>query len=544
MSKPIFKIKPLGGVGQIGSNMTLIETASERIVIDCGILFPFEDYFDINYLIPNLSNEAPFDHIVFTHGHEDHIGAVSHFIQHSPEAKIHAGDFTAALIRKKLDYNKTPHHINVFDYHQTLKFNDISIDPIRVNHSIPDTFGLLIKDHKEFFALFFASDFKIDLKTKYELPFDFEKLKRLSAMAQKRVFMADSTNILSSNLNTPSEFDLIAHFEKVFEKLENRLFVTCFSSNIHRLKTLIDLCEKYEFKLVPHGRSVISYLNIANEKGMIPNFDTVVRLPDQVQKGQKNLCVILSGCQGDHLGTLRRVSINEDSQFKLKPEDTVIFSSKPIPGNEKKVSMIMNKITELGANLITDPKALFHVSGHPGKNDLLKIYHEFDPHTIIPIHGETLFLKEHVKFISEAYPQASSILVENFDDLHFFENLEIRKIKGERLEPVIIHGNGIPLERERISERRKISCNGGVFLSLTPNNKLKKIDRFEFSTLGLPAHFHQNEEQFKTFLTSFFDQNKINDAEKFKEEVRVAIRRYFDANIGYKPTTVVHLVNV
>jgi mRNA degradation ribonuclease J1/J2 len=134
--------------------------------------------------------------------------------------------------------------------------------------------------------------------------------------------------------------------------------------------------------------------------------------------------------------------------------------------------------------------------------------------------------------------------VENFDDLHFFESLEIRKIKGERLDPVIIHGNSIPIERERISERRKISCNGGVFLSLTPNNKLKKIDRFEFSTLGLPAHFHNNEEQFKTFLTGFFDQNKINDPEKFKEEVRVAIRRYCDVNIGYKPTTIVHLVTV
>ncbi len=541
MEKLDFVIKPLGGVGQIGSNMTLIQTKSERIVIDCGILFPYEDYFDINYLIPNLEKEAPFDAIVFTHGHEDHIGAVTHFIKHSPNAKIFAGDFTAALIRKKLDFAKLTYPISVYNYTESITFNEIIIDPIHVNHSIPETMGLLIRDLKDKFAVFFASDFKIDFRSPYEKPFDFKKLKDLSKKAQKRVFLADSTNIMSGNLETPSEADIIPNLEEVFKNLENRIFITCFSSNIHRLKTIINLCEKYEFKFVPHGRSVVSYLNIAREKGMIDNFDKVVRLPEQITRDQKNLCVLLSGCQGDHLGTLRRVAINEDSTFKLKKTDTVLFSSKAIPGNEKKIGIIMNRISDLGANIINDSKKIFHVSGHPGKSDLLKIYSEFSPDIIIPIHGETLFLKEHCEFINKSFPQAKSIYVDNFDSIHFLNDLDIRAFPDEALDPVIIHGKDIPIEREKISERRKISCNGGVFLSLEMNSKIKKIAHFELSTLGLPNVYHHNHEAFNSFLTSFFEANKVNDIDKFKEEVRIAVRRYFDNILGYKPTTMIHL---
>lgn len=541
MKNSVFKIKPLGGVGQIGSNMTLIECMGERVVIDCGILFPYEDYFDINYLIPNLDDEPPFDAIIFTHGHEDHIGAVQHFIQHSPEANIYSGDFTAALIRKKLAHANIAHSIKVFDYNETLSFAGFTVDPIHVNHSIPETYGLLIKDSENLFSIFFASDFKVDFKTKYERPFDFEKLKSKSQGVKKKVFMVDSTNIMSNNLNTPSEWDLRPHFDEIFQNLTDRLFITCFSSNIHRLKTIIDIAEKYEFKVVPHGRSINSYLNIANEKGMIPNFDNIIRNTDQIRKDQKNICVILTGCQGDFLGTLRRVSMGEDSSFKLKKTDKVIFSSKPIPGNEKKVALIMNKISESGAEIILDKDKYFHVSGHPGKNDLLSVYKEYLPNTIIPIHGESLFLREHCKFINESFPQAESILVENFDELFFKSDLEIYKAPGEKKEPVIIHGNNIPIEREFISERRKVSCNGGIFISLQRSSKTSKIEEFEYDVIGLPNTFNDNKDQFETFLKGFFETNKASNADKFKEELRVAIRRYCDANLGYKPSTIVHL---
>ncbi len=543
MKNSLFKIKPIGGVGQIGSNMTLIESNGERIVIDCGILFPYEDYFDINYLIPNLEKETPFDAIVFTHGHEDHIGAVLHFIQHSPDAKIYANDFTAALIRKKLFHANISHGISVIDYNETLSFAGVTIDFIHVNHSIPETMGLLIKDHSDLYSVFYSSDFKIDFKTKYEKPFDFEKLKKLSETTQKKVFMADSTNILSNNLNTPSEWDLRESFEGVFKNLSDRLFITCFSSNIHRLKTIIDLAEKYEFKVVPHGRSINSYLNIANEKGMIPNFNTVIRTSDQIQKDQKNLCVILTGCQGDFLGTLRRVAMGEDSQFKLKKTDKVIFSSKPIPGNEKKVALIMNKISDTGAEIILDSKKFFHVSGHPGRNDLLHIFNEYRPDFIIPIHGESLFIREHCSFINLNYPHARPIHVDNFDELFFLDTLEVIKSPGEKIEPILIHGKDIPIEKESISERRKISCNGGIFLTLKKSSRINKIDQYIFDSIGLPAFFHQNIDQFNTFLLAHFELNKITDEDKFKEELRVAVRRYCSTFIGYKPTTIIHLTS-
>jgi ribonuclease J len=542
MSKSLLQIKPVGGVGQIGSNMTLVQSKQDTILIDAGILFPYEDFFDIDYLIPNLENIPEPSHLIITHGHEDHIGAIIHVIKKFPKIKVCAGPFTAGLIRKKLEFNHLPYPITEYKHYDQLGFNEFTIDPIHVNHSIPETVGLLIRDINDDVGLFFISDFKIDFNSPYERPFDFDKLNKLSKNLSQKILLCDSTNITSSTLTTPSEAELIPVFDDIFLKAQSRIFITCFSSNIHRLMTFISLCKKHNKKLIPHGRSMISYLNTANELGMIPDYQSVVKLAESVGKNQEDYVVLLSGCQGDFRGTFRRFSIGEDSQFKPQSTDTVILSSKAIPGNEKKVSMLINKLSEVGCKVITSQDALVHVSGHPGKSDLKILFEKFSPSDIIPIHGESYFIREHIEFIKSEYPSAKSHFILNNDQVSVFKDSQLKIEEGETIEPIIIHGKGIVLEKDKISERRKLACNGSIFLTLKLTTTRIKVEKFTFTLLGLPNLVFDNQERFKKFLENYFIQINFKDEAKSTEELRVATRKYFDQILGYKPITVIHII--
>jgi ribonuclease J len=542
MKNQYLKIEPVGGIGQIGSNMTLIQGMNDTILIDAGILFPYEDFFDINYLIPDLSTIPTPSHLVITHGHEDHIGAVQHVIKQFPNIIVTASPFTAALIRKKLEFNNDPYPIKEYRCVDQLGFTDFTIDPIHVNHSIPETHGLLIRDHKEEFGLFFISDFKIDYRNIYEAPFDFEKLIKLSKNLKRKVLLVDSTNITSNTLKTPSEVDIIPVMDEIFASTEKRIFITCFSSNIHRLMTFIGLAKKYGRKIVPHGRSMISYLNTANELGMIPDFDSLVKLADSVTPNQDNVVVLLSGCQGDFRGTFRRFCMGEDSTFKPRSDDLVLLSSKAIPGNEKKISLLMNKLAEVGIKTITSQEKLIHVSGHPGRDDLTHLYEKFNPTDIVPIHGETSFIRAHIEHIKKSFPSAIPHYFLNFDSMIVGNDLKLKIEMGDKHDPVIIHGKQLILEKEKISERRKLACNGTVFISLKISKSLTEVEKISFTFQGLPALVTKSDDKFKRFLENYFVQISFKDMDKTTEELRIAVRRYFDQFLGYKPQTFIHIL--
>ncbi len=542
MKKPFLKIKPVGGIGQIGSNMTLIQSQNDTILIDAGILFPYEDFFDINYLIPDLSTIAIPTHLIITHGHEDHIGAISHVIEQFPGIKVLASPFAAALIRKKLEFNLSPYPISEYRPFDQLSFKDFTIDPIHVNHSIPQTVGLLLRDHKLELGFFFVSDFKIDFKTPYEAPFDFDRLIKLSSMLKRRILLVDSTNITSSQVQTPSEIDVIPALDKLISSTNDRIYITCFSSNIHRLQSIISLAKKYSRKVIPHGRSMISYLNTANELGMVADFDSVVKMAESVTPSQNNIIVLLSGCQGDFRGTFRRFCMGEDSTFRPKVADLILLSSKAIPGNEKKISALLNKLAEIGARVVTAQEEMIHVSGHPGRDDLLLLYNKFQPTDILPIHGESSFIRKHIEFIKSHFPQAVSHFFLNFDELHVSEDLKLKVIQGDKKDPLIIHGKQLVLERERISERRKLACNGTIFLTLKLSKNLKDVETFKLTVQGLPNIISQNEEKFRRFLENYFVQISFKDLNKTTEELRIAVRKYFDQILGYKPQTFIHIL--
>jgi len=542
MTKELLKIQPVGGVGQIGSNMTRFVTENDNIIVDAGILFPSEDFFDINYLIPDLSEltNNPPTHLLITHGHEDHIGAIIHVIDKFPEIIIWAPKFAALLMRKKLDYAKVSKNILEYDHNTVLEFNDLCVHPIHVNHSIPDTYGLLFKDNKKRFSTLIVSDFKIDNRSPYEREFDFKKLKSLSKDCEKRVILADSTNILSTNLETPSEGDVLHNFKNIFKKDYENIYLTCFSSNVHRIASAITAAKESGRRVLLYGRSMINYAAVAAECGILNESDYYI---DQASlPNKKKVVVILSGCQGDFRGSFRRVAKGEDTHFKPTTKDLFVISSKAIPGNEKKISLLENEITEQGIDIISTRDELIHVSGHPGRDDLAKLYQEYLPDYIVPIHGESLFLKKHIEFIDSLNSNAQAIHISNFDELSINNRLEIEVQKTTPLRPILIHGKAIEIEREHISARRKLSNQGAIFLSIKTDSLLKRKIQYEYSFFGLPNFFNDDKEDFEYLINSELSGRKVKLLEKTADEIRIIIRRYAHNRLGYKPVTVVHFV--
>ena len=528
-------IQPLGGVGEIGSNCTLFETPKAKIFVDYGILFPYEEFFNISYLAVNLENvedDGKEIHIIITHGHEDHIGAIFLLLTKFPNSKLYAPKFASLLIRKKLSERGIPARIELFDTETKIEIDNHTVHPIHVTHSIPDTYGLLFQDNKLYNSTLFISDFKFDLKPLYEKPFDFEKIKELFSKTKNNISLLDSTNILNPG-RTLSESELVDDLKGIMTT-DKRIFITLFSSNIYRIRTINNIAKDLGKKIVLVGRSIKHYISCAEECNLIDT-DNIIEDEKSIKNYNNNYIYILTGCQGDHFGALRRVADNEFKGINIDANDLFIFSSKPIPGNEKKINRIYNKITEKGAEIITSRDFNVHASGHPSQKDLEDLYSKINPKLVIPIHGESYFLRKHKEFCerlgidSQTFGNFSQLVVHE-DTLKFFDN--------DVDDPVIYHSKDLELDRPAISKRRKIAINGACFISLS-----KKDRDLEITTLGLPAWFSNKEIQiYKLTKGQLSKKLMTKDDEDIAEEIRVFVRNLINNFLGYKPICVVQVL--
>lgn len=541
MDRSILKIYPLGGVAEIGSNMTVIEMVEKAIIIDCGILFPYEDFFDINYLIVDYTQlnslKKPIE-LFITHGHEDHIGAVKHFLADFPESKVYAPNFARNLILKKLELDQTSHRIQSYDEKAILDFQEYFLKPVKVTHSIPDTYGLIFGDHDKNFSLLFISDFKFDLNPLYERAFDEEQaIASYFTPAKKRLAMLDSTNILNEG-QTLSESELVNDIELLLSK-NQRTFFTLFSSNIFRVRTILEAAKKMGRKVSTIGRSIQFYLQVAHESGLL-NLDDypIVDFEAINNYNDPKLVYIVTGSQGEFLGATRRISLGEQKNIQLTDKDLYIFSSKAIPGNEKKIFRIFNNLAEYGVTVITSKDYNVHASGHPGQQDLSSLLDLAKPTHFIPIHGETYFLRKHISFIEKNYPSIKTNFLTNFDQLLFKSDYTFKIVNSEKASPVIIHGKGIPIEREKISERRKIACNGLINVSINYKSKNIKI-----ITHGLPLELDSYLPELKELVHfTVFQEYKNRDHDFVSEKTRIKVRNFGKNLFGYKPIASINIV--
>ncbi len=401
MSSKKVKIIPLGGLEQIGMNITAIEYGDDIIVIDCGLAFPDEDMLGVDLVIPDITylkeNKEKVRGMVVTHGHEDHIGAIP-YIEKQMNIPIYTTKLTMGLIDFKLSEHGLLESIRrkIVTYGQIINLGCFRVEFIRTNHSIADSCALAI--YTPAGIIVHTGDFKVDYTPVFGGVID---LQRFGELGKKGVLalMADSTNVERPGY-TPSEKTVGRTFDHIFDDNRNhRLIVATFASNVDRVQQIINSAYKYGRKCIVEGRSMVNIIRIASEIGYIniPEH-TLIDIDEAKNYPNEQLVYITTGSQGENMAALSRIATSSHNKISIVPGDVVIFSSSPIPGNEKSVYKVMNELEQKGARVIYHDT---HVSGHACQEELKLIYALTKPKYAIPVHGEYRHLKRHCELAEE-----------------------------------------------------------------------------------------------------------------------------------------------
>ena len=382
------RIVALGGLGEVGRNMTVIEHEGKLLVIDCGVLFPEDNHPGVDLILPDFSYiEDRLDDIaaiVLTHGHEDHIGAVPYLLRLKPDIPIVGSTLTLALIEAKLKEHRIKPYTLVVKEGQREQFGVFDCEFIAVNHSIPDALAVAVRT--EGGLILHTGDFEMD-----QLPLD-KRLTDLRAFARLGeegvdLFLTDSTNAEVPGFTTP-EKDIFPAIERVFAKAQRRIIVACFSSHVHRVQQVLDAAAEYGRKVAVVGRSMVRNMGIAEELGYLhvpPGVMVDIKKLDDYPEDQQVL--ICTGSQGEPMAALSRMA-NRDHKIDVGEGDTVVLASSLIPGNENAVYRVINGLMRLGADVVHKGNAKVHVSGHASAGELLYCYNIVKPTNVMPVHGE------------------------------------------------------------------------------------------------------------------------------------------------------------
>ncbi|AOR23192.1 ribonuclease J [Clostridium taeniosporum] len=412
------KIIPLGGINEIGKNVTAIEYKEDIVVIDCGLKFPDDDMFGIDIVIPDVSylikNKERVRGIFLTHGHEDHIGALPYVLKQL-DVPVYGTKLTLGIVETKLKehglLSKT--ELITIKPRDTIKLNNVSVEFIKTNHSIADSVAIVV--HTPLGAVLHTGDFKIDYT-----PIDGEIMDfaRFAELGKRGVLamLADSTNVERAGY-TMSEKTVGESFIRLFDNAKGRIIVATFASNIHRIQQIITAAQVYGKKVAVSGRSMENIVQVAIELGYLTIEKDVLVSLDQISKyPNEKVVLITTGSQGEPMSALARMASSEHKKINIVKGDTVIISATPIPGNEKLVSKVINQLFKKGAEVIYESLEKVHVSGHACQEELKLMQRLVKPRFFIPVHGEYRHLKQHGELaISLGLSEKNVLIPENGD---------------------------------------------------------------------------------------------------------------------------------
>jgi len=415
------KIIPLGGLGEIGKNITVIEYKDDIVVIDCGMTFPEDEMLGIDIVIPDITylikNESKIKGILLTHGHEDHIGGLPYFL-----AKLHVPVYgtklTLGLLENKLkEHNLSNVTLKEIKAGDKLKLGSFSIEFIKTTHSIPDSVAIAI--NTPIGMVVHTGDFKVDYTPINENIMDIHKFAEIGSKGVL-VMLADSTNVDRPGY-TMSERTVGDTFNDIFLKAPERIIVATFASNVHRIQQVINAAEMYGRKVTVSGRSMLNTINVAYQLGYLKVKEgTLIDINDMNKYKNNELVIITTGSQGEPMSALSRMAFSEHKKIQLVPEDTIIVSASPIPGNEKTIFKVINKLIEVGAKVIYESLADVHVSGHACQEELKLMHTLLKPKFFIPVHGEYRHLKRHAELAMElGMPKENIFIAENGNVIEF-----------------------------------------------------------------------------------------------------------------------------
>lgn len=469
MENSIVKVIPLGGLEQIGMNMTALEYGDSIIVVDCGLAFPDNDMLGIDLVIPDITylreNASKVKGFVITHGHEDHIGAIPYVIKEI-NAPIYATKLTMGIIENKFEEHKDlPPKIKrkVVRYGQSVTLGDFRVEFIRTNHSIADAAALAI--FTPIGTIIHTGDFKVDYTPVFGDAID---LARFSELGKKGVLalMCDSTNVIRPGF-TMSEKTVGKTIDHIFsENIEHRIIVATFASNVDRVQQIINSAVKYGRKVVIEGRSMVNIITTANNLGYINIPENILIDISMINNYPDNkLVLITTGSQGEAMAALSRMAASIHKKVTIKPGDAIILSSNPIPGNEKAVAKVINELSMKGANVIYQDT---HVSGHACQEEIKLIYSLVKPKYAIPVHGEYRHLKEHAELAAEMGCDRENIFLLSSGDVLSL-GAESAKITGRVPSgSVLVDGLGVgDVGNIVLRDRQNLAANGIIIVVVT-----------------------------------------------------------------------------
>ena len=463
------KIIPLGGLGEVGKNMTVYEYQNQILIVDAGMMFPDNDMIGIDYIIPDfdyvVQRAEQVVGIIITHGHEDHTGAIGHLMEHV-NAPIYATPLTNGLIKNKLSRRNFPKEAKLINVHagETVQIGPFKVDFFHVCHSVPDGVGLGIETPAG--LVVHTGDYKFDHTPVDGQPTDYGKLAELASRGVLAL-LADSTNAERKGW-TPSERVIDAAFDHVFQQAKGRIIIATFASLISRMQQVLDTAIRYNRKVCFTGLSMVENARIAKELGYLQYDESqVVSLDVALSMPTSKVVLLVTGSQGEPTSILGRLANGTNRLFSIQEDDTVVLSSHPIPGNEEAVYRAINRLMEKGAEVVyTDIEAV-HVSGHASQEEIKLLLHLVRPRYLIPIHGETRMLRQHKRLAMEIGMDERQIaLVENGRVVE----LKHGELKlGERIPGgyVFVDGTGVgDVDRSTMRDRELLSQDGVVLINL------------------------------------------------------------------------------
>ncbi len=476
------KIIPLGGLGEVGKNMYVVTHNDEIIIVDAGVMFPDDELLGIDYVIPDVTflkeNESKIKALVITHGHEDHIGGIPFLLQMVNIPKIYAPNNAKELIEKKLvERNIVYKNLLVYDENTVIKTKYFNIEFFRTTHSIPDSHGLAIDTPDG--TIVMTGDFKFDMTPIGPM----SNLHKMAKIGEKgvAVLMSDSTNALSPGASL-SESVVDENLGEIFTaNKNNRIILATFASNVYRIKHIMETCRKNNRKIALFGRSMENMVDIAIKCGYFKDKSIIITAEEANHMKPSEVCLLCTGSQGEPLAALSRIASGSHRQITLMPDDVVIFSSSPIPGNTASVSKTINKLYKKGVKVFTNSMTDIHSSGHANQEELKLMIRLFKPKYFVPYHGEYRMLKMHADLgVMCGVEKGNTFVLENGDVLSL-KNNELYKDGKVQAGEVYVDGSRIGDVGNAVIKDRILMSNNGILVIIANIDIENKI------LLGSPA---------------------------------------------------------
>jgi ribonuclease J len=473
--KTSLKLIPIGGLNEIGKNMMVFEKDNDMIVIDCGVIFPDDGFLGLDYIIPDFSyvkqNSKKLKAIIITHGHEDHIGAVP-FLLKEVNAPIYANKLTLSLVELKLHDHQIFENVNLNEINEEtkLEIGAFVIEFFRVNHSIPESFGVVVKT--DIGTIIHSGDFKFDQSPIDNKPTDFPKLGMLGRQGVLAL-LCDSTNAEEKGYTLP-EKDVGKTLYEKFSQSEGRVIIATFSSHIHRIQQIMDMSANFKRKLAISGKSLLKTIKTSSELGFlrIPE-DLIIPISNINDYPVKKIAILSTGTQGEPLSALYKMALNEHKRIQIMNGDMVIISASPIPGNEKAIANIINMLIKHGADVFYESIAGVHVSGHAAQEEIKMMINLVKPRFFIPIHGDNMHKANNAKLAtSVGIPEKNVVIAQNGDVIKINSNF-CKITNNINMKNIYIDGIGYGEIDDMVLKDRKLLARDGVIFNIL-NIDIKK----------------------------------------------------------------------